>query len=69
MFQLGAGIYYGPDREKNRIVGPGDALFGSRVRSAVIGAFPGKYINDQGQVVFYYELETGFSGIAVATPK
>jgi len=52
------------DPVANRVIGPGDSLFGSEV----IGSFFGKGLNDAGQIVFVYGLENDEFGIAVATP-
>ncbi|MBC8105896.1 MAG: hypothetical protein H7Z14_04850, partial [Anaerolineae bacterium] len=58
------GIFNGPTLD-DRVIGPGDEIFGSTVRDAFFrrGGF-----NDNGDVGFYYITTDGLSGIAVATP-
>jgi hypothetical protein len=68
--QLGAahggfnGIFNGPSFQ-DRVIGPGDELFGSTVRDAFFrrGGF-----NDQGEVAFHYITTDNKWGVAVATP-
>lgn len=56
------GIYSGPDPVAHRVIELGDALFGSTYSQ--FGSYP--RINDDGDVVFGYELANGIVGIAVA---
>lgn len=60
------GLFIGADPDLDRIIQTGDNLFGSVVTSLYQGGFP--RINDQQQVAFYYSLEDGRSGIALAVP-
>jgi len=67
--QLGGGgfngIFTGPSRERDRVVGPGDTLFGKTVRDAFFrtGGF-----NDNGEVAFSFITTDSERGVAVATP-
>jgi hypothetical protein len=58
----GEGIFSGSDVDADRIVGTGDALFGSTVTG--LDFFRG--LNDHGDVAFAYALTNGSFGIAVA---
>lgn len=64
------GLYYGRDLQQNKVIARGDPLFGSTL-SIVYGGIGagGKAINSQGQIVFFYLLENGLAGIAIATPE
>jgi hypothetical protein len=59
----GYGMFTGPDLNQDKVVVSGDNLFGSMVSR--IGNCS---INDNGQVAFYYELQNGVSGVAIASP-
>lgn len=58
-------IYVASPVSTQRIVGLGDALFGSSITS--LGFFNRERLNDAGQLAFFYELQNGRTGIAVAT--
>ena len=60
----GNGIYLANEGAISRVIGTGDALFGSTV--ARIPGSPA--LNDSGQVAFSYELANGVKGVAVASP-
>lgn len=62
----GSGIYIGDGGAGTRVIGTGDALFGSTVSSLGFG-YGG--LNDVGQLSFLYTLADGTTGIAVATPE
>ena len=64
------GLYYGRDLQQNKVIARGDPLFGSTL-SIVYGGIGagGKAINNRGQIVFFYLLENGAAGIAIATPE
>ena len=53
------GIYAGPDPDADRIIQPGDALFGSVVRDAKLGG-----LDESNRVYFSYRLEDGRAGVA-----
>jgi hypothetical protein len=57
------GIFAVPGADDGLVVAPGDNIFGSTLTFAGLGD-----INDVGQIVFQYSLESGISGVAVATP-
>ena len=59
------GIFTGPDPVADRVIAGGDSLFGSVVTSLECGRHA---LNDAGQVAFVYQLESGESGIALASP-
>ncbi len=61
----GNGLFNGPGGLADRIVGPGDQLFGGTIRDAYFrrGGF-----NDAGQVAFHFITTDLITGIAVATP-
>lgn len=63
-------ILTGPDPVADKVIGDGDALFGSTV--TLLKGNAGDPIidgpNDAGQIVFRYSLANGRSGIALATP-
>lgn len=61
----GGGVFIGDGTVTRKVVGVGDALFGSIVTGAGVSL---NSLNDSGQVAFYYELANGTAGIAVATP-
>jgi hypothetical protein len=61
----GSGIYTGDDFIADKVVEPGDVLFGSTVQN--IGSDAA--INDDGSIAFRYTLANGVSGIAVASPS
>lgn len=60
------GIFTGPDPVADRVIATGDSLFGSVVTTLESGRHA---LNDGGQVAFAYQLESGESGIALATPE
>jgi uncharacterized protein (TIGR03437 family) len=62
------GIFTGPDKVADKVIGTGDPLFGSVVSGIAESQVAGRFLNDNGQVVFSYKLSNGLSGIAVATP-
>ena len=62
------GIFTGPDKVADKVIGTGDPLFGSVVSGIAESQVPGRFLNDNGQVAFSYKLSNGLSGIAVATP-
>lgn len=69
----GYGIFTGPAAEDDGVIVEGDVLFGSTVRDVEVQAFYSlnpntDFLNNLGQIVFAYELASGVSGIAVATP-
>lgn len=54
-----------------KVIESGDQLFGERV-TRVGNSFvdwPSGYLNNQGHVAFFYQLASGKTGIAVATPR
>lgn len=57
------GLFTGDDPSEDTVLLVGDALFGSTVTS--LGISPGA-LNDHGDIAFWYELESGVRGIAVA---
>ncbi len=59
------GIFTGPSREADRVIGPGDTLFGKTVRDAFFrtGGF-----NDGGEIAFSFITTDGQRGVAVAIP-
>jgi hypothetical protein len=62
-----SGIFTGPDPLKDKVIGTGDPLFGSTV--ARVGFFSSMpFLNNAGQVGFWYELADGRSGVARANP-
>lgn len=61
-----AGIFTGPDLEKDKVIAAGDALFGSTVSSLI--AFGPEGLNNAGQVAFYAQLADGTVGIYRADP-
>jgi uncharacterized protein (TIGR03437 family) len=63
------GIYSGPDPAADKVIVIADALFGSKVTNLFgFGYGAGRWLNDRGQVAFYYALANGTVGVAVATP-
>ena len=58
----GRGIFAGPDPVADKIIERGDALFGSTVYSAVFM----RGLNNKNEIVFYFMLDDGRSGIAKA---
>jgi hypothetical protein len=61
------GIFTGPDPMADKVIGTGDALFGSTV--TIVGFFSSMaFLNDAGQVAFFYQLADGRTGIARAAP-
>jgi hypothetical protein len=58
----GEGVFTGPDPVADRVIAPGDDLFGSRL----VRAFFHNGINNRGQIAFYAELEDGRQVIALA---
>jgi hypothetical protein len=61
------GILTGPDPVADKVIGDGDALFGSTATILQnVTTIDGP--NDAGQIVFRYSLADGRSGIALATP-
>lgn len=65
--KLKAGIFMGPDREADRVIGGGDPLFGGTMLG--VQQLDSNGLNDKGQVAFMYILEDGETGIGVATPR
>ena len=61
----GGGIFLGDGAATSKIIGTGDALFGSTITG---GSISTTGLNDFGQVAFYYQLANGTTGIAIATP-
>jgi hypothetical protein len=59
------GVFTGPDPVAHRIIGPGDALDGSTVISAVTSS---RSLNDAGQIAFLATLADGREGIYRADP-
>jgi uncharacterized protein (TIGR03437 family) len=62
------GIFTGPDKVADKVIGTGDPLFGSVVSDIAESQVAGRFLNDKGQVAFSYKLSNGLAGIAVATP-
>ena len=62
------GIFTGPDKVADKVIGTGDPLFGSVVSDIVESQVAGRFLNDNGQVAFSYRLSNGLAGVAVATP-
>lgn len=58
----GVGLYIGPDPVEDRLIGVGDALFGSTINSLELARHG---LNDAGQLAFGYTLASGVEGIAV----
>lgn len=58
-------IFDGPVAANDRVVGATDPMFGSAVTNA---ALQRDCVDGSGRVLFYYELENGVSGLALATP-
>lgn len=65
----GNGIFTGPDPARDRVIGTGDALFGSTVEE-IAGSMTGgtRFLNNSGQIAFTYRLRSGEVGVAIATP-
>jgi hypothetical protein len=61
----GSGIFTGPDPVADKVIQIGDFLFGSSVSNLI---FCKHGLNDEGDIVFFYELANGISGIALARP-
>ncbi len=61
----GEGIYLGDGGAGTKVIGTGDALFGSTVEALNFGP---QALNDAGQLAFRVYLADGREGIAVATP-
>ena len=59
------GIFAGPDPIVDKVIGPHEALFGSPTNGVYIGNHA---LNDAGQIAFWYSLEDGGLGVALATP-
>lgn len=63
-------IYVGPNRKKNRVIGPGDKLDGGTVAGL---RFCEEGLNDSGQLAFIAEIEDGNGDVRVgvfrATPR
>jgi hypothetical protein len=64
-FEDATGIYTGPNAVNDHVISLGDSLFGATATRLVFGT---DGLNDLGQIAFYYELNTGVHGIAIATP-
>jgi uncharacterized protein (TIGR03437 family) len=64
-----AGLYTGPDLKADKVLEPGDALFGSTLSAMGMATTGGHFLNDKGQIAFRYRLANGEDGIAVATPE
>jgi hypothetical protein len=60
----GFGIYVGGPAT-GKVIGSGDALFGSTL---TVASFFTEGFNDSGQVAFFYTLADGARGVALATP-
>ena len=61
------GIFTGPDPLKDKVIGTGHPLFGSTVKR--VGFFDSMpFLNNAGQVGFWYELADGRWGVARADP-
>ena len=58
----GRGIFAGPDPVADKVIERGDSLFGSTVYSAVFM----RGLNNKNEIVFYFMLDDGRSGIAKA---
>jgi hypothetical protein len=58
----GAGIFTGPDAVNDRVIGTGDALFGSTVTDV----FFARGLNEDGSLAFAYTLANGRQGVALA---
>ncbi len=62
-------IVTGPDSPKDNVIRVGDDLFGSKVVGlGTANPIAGRFLNNRGQIVFIYRLQSGVLGIAVATP-
>ena len=61
----GYGVFTGDGIDTNKVIGTGDALFGSTVTGFAISPTS---LNASGQVAFAYGLTNGTTGIAVANP-
>ncbi len=65
------GIYIGPDPAADKVIAIGDTLFGGKV-GALSGVSqssgPGRFLNDNGQIAFFYVLADSTIGVAVASP-
>jgi len=62
----GFGIFTGPDPVADEVIRLGDRLFGS-TSTRLIMAPDG--LNNSGQIAFFYFLDDGLSGIALANPR
>lgn len=60
-----AGVFIGGDYKNDRVLGPGDTLFGRQVREAWVGS---QAINETGQIVMGVLMTTGESMIVRADP-
>jgi len=59
-----AGLFTGSDPVNNKIVTTGEDLFGSPLVDLRVGP---KFLNDAGQTAFYFQLEDGRNGVAIAS--
>jgi len=60
------GLFIGPDPVADEVISVGDPLFGSTLRRLIL---PAEGLNNNGQIVFLYELANGLGGIALANPR
>lgn len=60
----GTGIFTGPDPMTDAVIRTGDTLFGAAVTDLLFWGHGA--LNNQGEIAFVYELETGAMGVAVA---
>ncbi len=60
------GIFTGPDPVADRVIGTGDLLFGSTVRSLALGS---EGLNDNGQLTFFASLADGRRVVVRADPQ
>jgi hypothetical protein len=58
------GIFAGPDPIADKVIQPGDPLFGSTVTSVDLSL--GRRLDDHGDIAFNYALANGVKGIAIA---
>jgi len=65
--KTGRGIYRGPDPFTDKVIAPGDALFGSTVVTVFL--FGDQALNDSGRITFLAYLADGRNVIALAKPK
>ena len=63
-----SGVFTGPDKVADRVIGTGDPLFGGVVSTINTSNFSGGFLNDSGQVAFAFVLNNAVTGIGIATP-